>query len=204
MAVGVLVVTSLLTWPTDVIKTRLQIHNVNHIATTDSQPLLNQQQRTARPSTFSIARSAYQTEGAAVFFRGIGICSARAFIVNAVQWGVSTSYLKGTNSAQACANLALSAGLRVDHEKSQLEPTAVERMRVNAVTIDRHARPFVLPVTAMRRRFDTRYLRLTDTLIPTIYIPYTIPTTSMQELLSRSSGDFCTGNYCLARLFRPQ
>jgi len=73
-----------------VIKTRLQIHGLNHIATPDSQPLLNQQQLPTRPSTLSIARNAYQNEGAAVFFRGIGICSARAFVVNAVQWAVST------------------------------------------------------------------------------------------------------------------
>jgi len=84
-----MVVTILLTWLLDVIKTRLQIHGLNHIATPDSQPLLNQQQRPMIPSTFSIARNAYQNEGAAVFFRGIGICSARAFVVNAVQWAVS-------------------------------------------------------------------------------------------------------------------
>lgn len=116
------------------IKTRLQIYNVNHSTTTDSQPLLNQQQQPTRPSTFSIARSAYQSEGAAVFFRGIGICSARAFIVNAVQWGVCTSYLEGTNATQGCANFGLSTGLRVDYEKSQLEPSAVGRMRVNTIT----------------------------------------------------------------------
>jgi solute carrier family 25 carnitine/acylcarnitine transporter 20/29 len=80
----------MLIYPLDVIKTRLQIHDLNHSATSDSQPLLNRQQQPTRPSTFSIARSAYQNEGAAVFFRGIGICSARAFVVNAVQWAVRT------------------------------------------------------------------------------------------------------------------
>ena len=178
--------TALLTSPTDVIKTRLQIYNVNHIATPDSQPLLNQQQQPTRPSTFSIARSAYQSEGAAVFFRGIGICSARAFIVNAVQWGVSTSYLEGISAAQCGANLGLSTVLRMDHEKSQPESSAVERLRVNTLTIDRPATPFVLAVAAMLRCFDTRYLRLTDASIPTIYIPYTIPATSMHKLIWRS------------------
>ncbi|KAM0696689.1 hypothetical protein Q7P36_003938 [Cladosporium allicinum] len=85
-------------FPLDVIKTRLQIYDLNHSATPDSQPLLSQQQRPTRPSSFSIARSAYQTEGAAVFFRGIGICSARAFIVNAVQWGVYEWIMKSLNS----------------------------------------------------------------------------------------------------------
>lgn len=44
-----------------------------------------------RPSTFRIARDTYRTEGISAFFRGLGVCSARAFIVNAVQWAVSNS-----------------------------------------------------------------------------------------------------------------
>ena len=74
-------------WP-DVIKTRLQIYDLHHRPTSESQPLLSQSQQPTRPSSLSIARSAYQNEGATVFFRGIGICSARAFVVNAVQWAV--------------------------------------------------------------------------------------------------------------------
>lgn len=46
----------------------------------------------ARPSTLRIARQAYEVEGMGVFFRGLGICSARAFFVNAVQWAVSTRH----------------------------------------------------------------------------------------------------------------
>jgi solute carrier family 25 carnitine/acylcarnitine transporter 20/29 len=42
-----------------------------------------------RPSTYRIARDAYMAEGIGVFFKGLGICSARAFVVNAVQWAVS-------------------------------------------------------------------------------------------------------------------
>lgn len=34
-----------------------------------------------------IARDAYRNEGLPVFFRGLGICSVRAFIVNAAQVG---------------------------------------------------------------------------------------------------------------------
>jgi solute carrier family 25 carnitine/acylcarnitine transporter 20/29 len=71
-----------------VIKTRFQTHDLHNRQTPDSQPLLNQSQRQTRPSTLSIARTAYQNEGTAVFFRGLGICSARAFVVNAVQWAV--------------------------------------------------------------------------------------------------------------------
>jgi solute carrier family 25 carnitine/acylcarnitine transporter 20/29 len=76
----------------DVIKTRLQVYDLQHPMSSDSQPLLGQSQQPTRPSTLSIARSAYQNEGAAVFFRGIGICSARAFVVNAVQWAVRTFF----------------------------------------------------------------------------------------------------------------
>lgn len=35
-----------------------------------------------------IARQAYREEGLSVFFRGLGVCSFRAFFVNAVQWAV--------------------------------------------------------------------------------------------------------------------
>lgn len=41
-----------------------------------------------RKGAIEMARLAYQNEGVAVFFRGLGICSVRAFVVNAVQWAV--------------------------------------------------------------------------------------------------------------------
>lgn len=75
------------------VKTRLQTYDLHHPAA-ETQSLLGQ--RATRPSTLSIARSAYHNEGAAVFFRGIGICSARAFVVNAVQWAVRVFLLART------------------------------------------------------------------------------------------------------------
>lgn len=48
-----------------------------------------------------IARQAYQAEGLAVFFRGLGICSVRAFIVNAVQWAVYEWMMRLTNRDRA-------------------------------------------------------------------------------------------------------
>ncbi|KAK4548786.1 hypothetical protein LTR36_008559 [Oleoguttula mirabilis] len=88
-------------FPLDVIKTRVQTWDLTtHRPATNAgnaaQPLLRTEQPAAtikhamasRPSTFHIAREAYAAEGASVFFRGLGICSARAFIVNAVQWAV--------------------------------------------------------------------------------------------------------------------
>jgi len=41
-----------------------------------------------------MARIAYREEGLAVFFRGLGVCSVRAFIVNAVQWAVYESAMR--------------------------------------------------------------------------------------------------------------
>jgi solute carrier family 25 carnitine/acylcarnitine transporter 20/29 len=41
-----------------------------------------------RQSTLAITLNMYRAEGLSVFFRGLGICSVRAFIVNAVQWAV--------------------------------------------------------------------------------------------------------------------
>ncbi|KAF2274871.1 mitochondrial carrier protein-like protein [Westerdykella ornata] len=88
----------IVTWasifPLDVIKTRVQTqvlyhkteHNVEHQALLHPRGLGLDREK--RLSTLQIARQAYQSEGASVFFRGLGICSVRAFIVNAVQWAV--------------------------------------------------------------------------------------------------------------------
>ncbi|KAF7185615.1 Solute carrier family 25 member 45 [Pseudocercospora fuligena] len=76
-------------FPLDVIKTRVQIWDLSTAKTGETEGLLGSSEALAkRPSTLAIARSAYQAEGIPVFFRGLGVCSARAFIVNAVQWAV--------------------------------------------------------------------------------------------------------------------
>lgn len=77
----------------DVIKTRVQTYDLTNIQmdrqsrNTEAAPLLDEGPR--RPSSWKIAKQAYRTEGFGVFFKGLGVCSVRAFIVNAVQWGVS-------------------------------------------------------------------------------------------------------------------
>ena len=90
-------------FPLDVIKTRVQTQALNNPATLgeERRGLLesearthNVERRTARLSTFAIAKQAYQSEGPSVFFRGLGICSVRAFVVNAVQWAVYEWMLK--------------------------------------------------------------------------------------------------------------
>ncbi|CAK1366869.1 Mitochondrial substrate carrier family protein G [Cercospora beticola] len=83
-------------FPLDVVKTRVQTWDLvpTRSSTGAEAPLLGNAARpskaivTARPATWSIAKSLYHTEGASAFFRGLGVCSARAFIVNAAQWAV--------------------------------------------------------------------------------------------------------------------
>ncbi|KAI5257396.1 hypothetical protein E4T42_01043 [Aureobasidium subglaciale] len=84
------VVTWASVFPLDVIKTRVQTQNI-----TRSRPGTPSGEQSALPScdsgrssTMQIARRAYREEGLSVFFRGLGVCSFRAFFVNAVQWAV--------------------------------------------------------------------------------------------------------------------
>ncbi|KAF2759937.1 mitochondrial carrier [Pseudovirgaria hyperparasitica] len=87
----------IVTWasifPLDVIKTRVQTQVMMAGAATgpvdggERGPLLARANR-RRMSTLAVARHAYETEGVRVFFRGLGVCSVRAFVVNAVQWAM--------------------------------------------------------------------------------------------------------------------
>jgi len=85
------VVTWASVFPLDVIKTRVQVQstvvNQSTLSNTESSTLLQHHTR-PRSGAVQIAKEAYRTEGISVFFRGLGVCSARAFIVNAVQWAV--------------------------------------------------------------------------------------------------------------------
>ncbi|PSN64371.1 solute carrier family 25 protein [Corynespora cassiicola Philippines] len=84
----------IVTWasifPLDVIKTRVQTQHLEPSSRIEGEQraLLQSDPQRPRLSTVQIAKLAYQNEGAGVFFRGLGICSVRAFIVNAVQWAV--------------------------------------------------------------------------------------------------------------------
>ncbi|SPJ85242.1 related to ornithine transporter 2 [Fusarium torulosum] len=75
-------------FPLDVIKTRVQAQAVGGQA--ELSPLLqhNGPSPTTRAGALQIAREAYREGGSRVFFRGLTVCSVRAFIVNAVQWAV--------------------------------------------------------------------------------------------------------------------
>jgi solute carrier family 25 carnitine/acylcarnitine transporter 20/29 len=79
-------VAGVVTWgsvfPLDMIKTRLQAQTIgDHGQVTETQALLGR--RTL--SSFQIAKETYRAEGVKAFYRGLGVCSIRAFIVNAVQ-----------------------------------------------------------------------------------------------------------------------
>ncbi|KIV98607.1 uncharacterized protein PV09_09600 [Verruconis gallopava] len=84
-------IAGVVTWasifPLDVIKTRVQTQAFasSRGSGSENEPLLKPFRRMG---ALDVARQAYASEGLAVFFRGLGICSVRAFIVNAVQWAV--------------------------------------------------------------------------------------------------------------------
>ncbi|KAI0474218.1 mitochondrial carrier [Xylaria cf. heliscus] len=69
-------------YPLDVIKTKVQAQIPLDPTTT---PLLG---TAKRKGAVQIFKESYREGGMRSFFRGLGWCSLRAFIVNAVQWGV--------------------------------------------------------------------------------------------------------------------
>lgn len=83
----------IVTWasifPLDVIKTRVQAQVLGAgtiaVVTGESSPLLRSP-ASKRLGAIEVARNAYREGGLRVFFRGLAVCSVRAFIVNAVQW----------------------------------------------------------------------------------------------------------------------
>ncbi|KAK8242476.1 mitochondrial carrier domain-containing protein [Phyllosticta capitalensis] len=98
-------IAGVVTWasifPLDVIKTRVQTQppteHTRLLHSSSSSPSPSPSPTSAASSTstphkplgaWAIAKAAYANEGAAVFFRGLGVCSVRAFVVNAVQWAV--------------------------------------------------------------------------------------------------------------------
>ncbi|KAH7369858.1 putative mitochondrial carnitine/acylcarnitine carrier protein [Rhexocercosporidium sp. MPI-PUGE-AT-0058] len=107
-------IAGVVTWasifPLDVIKTRVQTQQYQQAALTTAAevaPLLATQEQPAsrKLGAIEIARNAYRTEGAGVFFRGLGVCSLRAFIVNAAQWAVYEWIMKELDPQRKIANM---------------------------------------------------------------------------------------------------
>ena len=76
------VVTWVSIYPLDVVKTRLQTRGVEG----ERQPLLEGREVQRRVGTMEVAREIWRESGVRGFYRGVGVCSLRAFVVNAVQW----------------------------------------------------------------------------------------------------------------------
>jgi solute carrier family 25 (mitochondrial carnitine/acylcarnitine transporter), member 20/29 len=91
-------IAGIVTWasifPLDVIKTKFQASSdfLSQEWVAKSQPPFHSARYNAarKTSPLEIAREAYHKEGLKVFYRGLGVCSIRAFIVNAIQ--VRTSF----------------------------------------------------------------------------------------------------------------
>ncbi|KAB8292964.1 hypothetical protein EYC80_007328 [Monilinia laxa] len=83
-------VAGVVTWasvfPLDVVKTRLQAQILPSTLTSEMTSLLPGMPPQKRRGALEIAKLAYRNEGMGVFFRGLGVCSLRAFVVNAAQW----------------------------------------------------------------------------------------------------------------------
>ncbi|KAF2877858.1 mitochondrial carrier domain-containing protein [Massariosphaeria phaeospora] len=83
----------IVTWasifPLDVVKTRVQTQHLHTLpAEGEQRALLQSRLQSTKIGALEIAKRAYQFEGIGVFFKGFGVCSVRAFVVNAVQWAV--------------------------------------------------------------------------------------------------------------------
>lgn len=74
-------IAGIITWasiyPLDVIKTRIQAEGWQ-----TGQPYKH---GFSRSNTLSMGRKVFMAEGIAAFYRGLAVCSARAFFVNAIQ-----------------------------------------------------------------------------------------------------------------------
>ncbi|KAI8627481.1 mitochondrial carrier [Xylariaceae sp. FL1651] len=85
-------IAGVVTWasifPLDVIKTRVQGEVHPFAVSSPARTALLGIVAPKRKGAIQIAKEAYGEGGARVFFRGLTVCSIRAFIVNAVQWAV--------------------------------------------------------------------------------------------------------------------
>lgn len=77
-------------FPLDMIKTRLQAQTIS--LQPENRQLLPPQHTKTTLNSIQLFREAYRAEGLTVFYRGLGICSIRAFMVNAVQvWSLDSN-----------------------------------------------------------------------------------------------------------------
>jgi hypothetical protein len=72
-------------FPLDVIKSRLQTQDW---AVHNNEPLVAPGYKGRRLGAWEVAKVTWREGGPKAFFRGLTVCSIRAFFVNAVQWAV--------------------------------------------------------------------------------------------------------------------
>ena len=78
------VVTWVSIYPLDVVKTRLQ----TRVVEAKSKAWMEGRRAKRSGGSVEIAREIWRKSGLRGFYRGVGVCSLRAFVVNAVQWYV--------------------------------------------------------------------------------------------------------------------
>jgi solute carrier family 25 carnitine/acylcarnitine transporter 20/29 len=100
-------------FPLDVIKTRVQ----TQVLSPETAPLLETdalEGKGKRLGAWAVAKEAYREGGIRVFFRGLAVCSVRAFIVNAVQWAayewIMTEFGQGRDRRKPEGQLEIKVG----------------------------------------------------------------------------------------------
>lgn len=129
-------IAGIVTWasifPLDMVKTRLQAqtmhdHSFAHTAN-ERQNLLRQPRATL--NSFEMAREVYRAEGMGAFYRGLGICSVRAFIVNAVQVGpaLDAFALSGNSLKLMCVQWAAYEWLMKSFNNASISVPVADRV----------------------------------------------------------------------------
>jgi solute carrier family 25 carnitine/acylcarnitine transporter 20/29 len=99
-------------FPLDVIKTRVQVQvSEPH---PERRLLLDGSVGQPRLGALQIAKNAYSTEGPGVFFRGLAVCSVRAFIVNAAQWAVYEWIMRELDPARTTISMKVNETMNLD------------------------------------------------------------------------------------------
>ncbi|KAL9087258.1 MAG: hypothetical protein Q9165_006752 [Trypethelium subeluteriae] len=77
-------------FPLDVVKTRLQAQATRSLSASS----IEERTERPRPRVWGVARVVWRQRGWAGFWRGLGVCNVRAFVVNAIQWSVYESAMR--------------------------------------------------------------------------------------------------------------
>lgn len=87
-------------FPLDVIKSRLQTQQSHNPTSTTPYLMHHTTESKKRYGAWQITKDTYRQGGIRPFFRGLSICSVRAFLVNAIQWAVYEWVMNEVNMGQ--------------------------------------------------------------------------------------------------------